>query len=127
VDTRTKIVSLTEALEVAERDQLPWVAGYFDPMTAAHVLELAKIGESLAVLVLDPPQALLPLRARAELAAALKVAKTVVALGDGEALDSLPVEPIPLQEGDLLRRDALVAHIKAKYALAHANSEKSES
>jgi hypothetical protein len=58
------------------------------------------------------------LRARAELVAALKCVKAVVALEDESSLEAFPVEPIRLQEGDLQRRDELVRHIRNKYALA---------
>jgi hypothetical protein len=54
------------------------VLGYFDPLTAAHVARLAELGASLTVAVLDPPDPLLPARARAELVAALRAVAQVM-------------------------------------------------
>ncbi len=80
LDTREKIVGLTEAAgKLAEGD---WtvVAGSFDPLTlvqAKRLDELTAHGGKLAVVVLDGEDALLPPNARAALIAALRMVRLV--------------------------------------------------
>ncbi len=61
------------------------VSGYFDPMLAWHAGSLAQLkreGSPLLVLIADPEQSILPMRARAELVAALRVVDYVSESGD---------------------------------------------
>lgn len=51
--------------------------GYFDPLTAEIAARLATLGSQLTVAILDPPDPLLPARARAELVAALRCVQQV--------------------------------------------------
>ena len=76
MDTRSKILPSAAGLSVGTL-----VIGYFDPVTADHASRLAELGEGLTVAIADPPDPLLPARARAELVAALRCVKHVV-MGD---------------------------------------------
>ena len=81
MDTRIKILSLDAARRLAPPPVL--AAGYFDVLRAAHVRELAELrrrfpGSPLVAAVLPLAGALLDQRARAELAAALRVVDYVV-------------------------------------------------
>ena len=87
LDTRSKIIALTEARKRAQSQPTRWVTGYFDPLLAAHVRrqrECVQPGEALVVEIVEPPNALLGREARAELVAALDIVDYVV-LGEGDA------------------------------------------
>ena len=132
MDTRRKIVDASDA-ERLIRDLLesgkPFrvVAGYFDPIVGAHVRrirEISREGETLVVCLLTPPLALLPDRARAELAAALAAVRYVVLPDDGAGaglpgwLGMLPADLVVLEEqADLDRRHQLVELICRKSAV----------
>jgi hypothetical protein len=81
LDTRTKIISFDEAAGIACERGARWVAGEFDPLLAEHARRLRGLveeGKALIVVVTDPADPLLPLRARAELVAALADVSYVV-------------------------------------------------
>lgn len=85
MDTRKKIVSFDEVLSIAEKIQVRWITGHFDPLLAEHarrVKDLSLPGHTLIVVITNPPKPLLPLRARGELVAALSEVDYVV-LKDG--------------------------------------------
>ena len=106
MDTRTKIVD-------DARGPLA-VAAYFDPMVAAHtdrLRELASEHGPLTVCVCDPADALLPARARAELAAACRDVERVV-IGE-QALAGFD-RVIDERTGDAERRAALMRHVQAR-------------
>ena len=115
MDTRTKIASSAAVIPAAGRRKL--VTGYFDPLTAAHAARLAELrgdADQLVVAVKDPPDPLLPARARAELVAALAAVDYVLIPSDGGA-DGLPAEEtIDEQAQDLARRAALSDHIMSR-------------
>ena len=72
MDTREKIVSAGLVLRLNRPARL--IVGFFDPMHAAEVRRLSELctPDRLNIVVVDdPPDPLMPLRARAELAAAL--------------------------------------------------------
>jgi glycerol-3-phosphate cytidylyltransferase-like family protein len=97
LDTREKI--LTSGATV--------VTGYFDPLTAAHtrrLSELKEIGKPLVVVVTSPPSPILPVRARAELVAALGAVDHVI-IADDVAHE---------EEADLARTAALIAHVRTR-------------
>jgi phosphopantetheine adenylyltransferase len=113
LDTRRKIV---EALDGTAGEIV--VSGYFDPLLAAHARRLEQLAEQfgpLVVAVLDPDNPLLPLRARAELVAALRCVKTVIA-------GSVPQHRrvIRLEEEDQERRKDLIRHVRRRHAEAAA-------
>ena len=116
LDTRSKIIPLSRAGEFAGA---AFVSMHLDPLTVEHARRLAVIaaqGKPVVVLLTDPPSPLLPIGARAELAAALASVSAVMIV-DG------PVSVLPLiaEEGaDLQRRHALVQHVLARHAAATA-------
>jgi len=90
------------------------IAGYFDPLHAGHtrrLRELCRNGERIIVAVDDPPEAILPARARAELVAALDCVAYVL------------VSPsrIPLNVIDDRQQDAQQARVFAQHVLARHN------
>jgi bifunctional ADP-heptose synthase (sugar kinase/adenylyltransferase) len=86
MDTRAKIISVEEARDIAGEKEVHWVSGHFDPLLAEHAALLnvamshanAAAGRLLMVEVTNPAHPLLPLRARAELVAALAQVDYVV-------------------------------------------------
>ena len=115
LDTRQKIVPLDRALEQMDGAKCVVVNGYFDPLTAAHVRRLRELhGEAarLVAVVIDPPEPLLPARARAELVAGLACVDCVVLEEAG--LDPV-VNAVHEEEADLERRDELIARVRARH------------
>jgi hypothetical protein len=109
VDTRSKIFPL--AAVAGER--LPrLVAGFFDPLIAAHAEALAALGDRLTVCILDPPNPLLPASARAELAASLACVERVI-LGDARPFANSVVD---LTAAHLELRASLEQHVLARLA-----------
>ena len=81
LDTRNKIVSAGEARQIAGARSARWITGSFDPLLAEHAASISstkKSGELLIVEVANPPEPLLPQRARAELIAGLASVDYVV-------------------------------------------------
>lgn len=109
LDTRTKIVNVAEArAALAGR---PVVAAYFDPMVAAHTQRLRELRDELgplAVCICELEDALLPVRARAELAASCADVDVVV-MGAPEELGVVHV--VDERGADLERRAALMRHV----------------
>jgi bifunctional ADP-heptose synthase (sugar kinase/adenylyltransferase) len=94
LDTRTKIVSAAEARQRLAGQSAHWLSGYFDPLLAEHVRMLRQntaAGCRLVVEIANPPQPLLPARARAELVAALAIVDYVV-LADGAKTSETPAD-----------------------------------
>ena len=113
MDTRSKILDAVPS----DARQTKTVLGYFDPMHAGHVRRLRELSGSdqLTVIIADPPEPILPSRARAELVAALGCVKYVIA---GEsAADGLPhvVDERPA--------DAVRSREFAQYVLARHNAK----
>ena len=107
LDTRTKIVPLPELQERLQDRAAHWVSGYFDPLLAEHVRELAQLqqtGRLLVVEVRNPALPLLAQRARAELVAALSMVDYVV-LGEGR--EGLP------QDAEITER--FVGHVLERH------------
>jgi len=83
LNTRDKILTTQQAIECAKTVSANVVIGRFDVLRASTVARLAALARPdtrLFAIVLDDPSALLPLRARAELAAALRVIDYVIPL-----------------------------------------------
>ena len=113
-DTRSKILPMAEALTAFQGR--PVVAGYFDPLFSTHtdrLQELAAAHGPLAVCVCELPDALLPARARAELAAACRFVEWVT-VGDAAAFGNVLDE----RAGDLERRAALARHVQTRQKAA---------
>jgi cytidyltransferase-like protein len=102
LDTRSKIV---DALPKEARLS-KIVLGYFDPMHAGHIRRLRELsgpGERLTVVIADPPEPILPARARAELVAGLECVAYVVtgeaaAEGFPDVVDERPTEALRSRE-----------------------------
>jgi hypothetical protein len=80
VDTRTKIVPIAEARQIAAGGATV-VSGYFDPLLASHAERLQGLkrdGTALLVLIANPSHPILPGNARAELVAGLAAVDHVV-------------------------------------------------
>jgi glycerol-3-phosphate cytidylyltransferase-like family protein len=93
VDTRSKIIPIEEACQRTSNVRALWLAGHFDPLLAEHARRLrerAAPGQTLVVEITNPPNPLLPQRARAELVAALSVVDYVV-LGNGAHSDDASI------------------------------------
>jgi bifunctional ADP-heptose synthase (sugar kinase/adenylyltransferase) len=114
VDTRTKIVPLAEAQRIAAAGATI-VSGYFDPLLASHAERLQSLkreGAPLLVLIADPGDPILPVRARAELVAGLAVVDYVV-----ESVNGLtPHVRLEQEHGQLL--DELIEHVHARQRAA---------
>ena len=113
LDTRSKILPLSRANEFSGAI---FVAMHLDPLTVSHARRLAEIaaeGRPVVVLLSDPPTPLLPLAARAELAASLDSVCAVMIV-DGP----VPVPAVAEASADLDRRDALLRHVLGRHAMA---------
>lgn len=120
MDTREKIVGL----DTLQGREVTLVTAYFDPMLAWHAERLAAIRPSqgtLAACVLPLEKEILPQRARAELAAALRVIDYVLIPPgrDANAADELiralePAQVVRLDEEDLRRRAELIADVRSR-------------
>ncbi|HWC97291.1 MAG TPA: hypothetical protein VG456_11090 [Candidatus Sulfopaludibacter sp.] len=122
MDTRNKILTGPEA--VVGRP-LAVVTGYFDVLRAEHARELAQVrsgtrGSALLVVVSQGSDALLPLAARAELVAALRVVDYVLTADDGD-VDALietlkPTVVVRLETEDAGRVRRLKEHVQQRQA-----------
>jgi hypothetical protein len=111
LDTREKIVSI-ESIRKRGTDR-KIVIGYFDPLHAANVARLQELGPVM-VIVADRPDAILPLRARAELVASLACVQNV-AVCAGELVNVDGLEMIDERDADERRAAELSAHIIERY------------
>ena len=98
------------------------IIGYFDPLTAAHARRIIELRSELrrntgriAVIVTDPPDPILPQRARVELVAALHAVDYVVAAMHNTSAEIVarlqPDEVIQEEAADLRRTQELIAHV----------------
>ncbi len=119
MDTRSKIIP------AARRDlarPLTVVTAYFDPLLAWHARELEAVRKRAAcVAAIVPPIAneLLPQRARAELAASLRMIDYVLTANSGD-LDSLiaefqPDEIVRMEAQEVRRRGELIEHVHRRH------------
>jgi len=126
VDTRTKILTFSAAIEAAgvlhrQGRRLRVVTGCFDPLIAAHARRLRALqdgGAALMIVIADPPRPILPAQARAELVAGLSVADFVALPGAGrleELLSSLDAANVVRGEAiDLELTRELILHVHAR-------------
>ncbi len=125
MDTRHKIIESKRAQALAQglrAKGVKIVTGYFDVIVAEHVRRLREIKNGsamLVVVVLDPPEALLAARARAELVAALAVVDYVVPADEQAARELLShftaSEIVREESDDLLRARRLSEHVKSRH------------
>jgi cytidyltransferase-like protein len=113
LDTRTKIV------QSFENSDLKTIVGYFDPMHAGHVRRLQELcsgGEQVAIIIADPPEPMLPTRARAELVAALDcVAHVIPAGAEADAIIAGRHDIIDEREADTHRARTFAQHVLARH------------
>ena len=123
MDTRNKILTLDDAL--ARRWPLLVVAaGGFDVLRAAAARDLAAVRErtgaaTLLAVVLPLENEILPQRARAEMAAALRMIDYVV-IADHSELDRLlaclkPLETVRMEAADACRVRQLIEHVHGRH------------
>lgn len=123
VDTRTKILNAEAAVAMAREFARPFTVftGHFDVMLAedAGALEAARnesCARTLMVLVTTPPEPVLSVRARAEMAAALRVVDYVVIAEDGPGPEALlatlaPDRTVRAETAHQKRSIQLVEHV----------------
>ena len=118
MDTRTKILSRAADLPPAER--LVLVTGHFDVIRADHVREFAKARETagdstLVAVVVEGPEALLPMSARGELVAAIRMVDYVLTAANEDVevlIETLkPAAVVRLESDDARRLSALKEHV----------------
>lgn len=110
MDTRTKIVSITDAARIAGSGATV-VSGHFDPLLASHAERLAELkqeGAPLLVLIAAPENPILPARARAELVAGLAIVDYVAESDEGFA------QQVRLEQEDEKRLQRLIEHVHAR-------------
>ncbi|MGA3018246.1 MAG: hypothetical protein ABSF62_14100 [Bryobacteraceae bacterium] len=120
MDTRNKLLTPAGLLALAPPRPLVVVKGYFDLLRAEHARSLDAIrsrtgAATLLAVVLPLDHSLLPLAARAELAAALRMVDYVLP-GDCEDLNRLvsslgPAETVSLEDADMRRARQLIEHV----------------
>jgi hypothetical protein len=114
LDTRTKII---EPGSIPRHRPVRILVSYLDPLWSDQVAALQRhvvADETVVLAIDDPPEALMPMQARAELAAALAFIDSVVLSTDALAL--VPgAEVIDLRHGDLDRRDALMRQVLRRH------------
>jgi hypothetical protein len=118
MDTRGKIIDLASAARLRRPGvRVKVVTGYFDVLTPDLVRRLQSLSDGgwLIAVVLDPPDQLLPSRARAELAASLSMIDYVISLPDTgleKALEEIrPDEVVREDMADGKRSQALIEHV----------------
>jgi hypothetical protein len=107
VDTRSKIVNLSAWNPSTVK---PVVSGYFDPLLALHVERLEALATELGhltVVLLDPPDAILPVDARAAVVAGLECVETVL-LSNG---DPAPEARLQFELEDSVLRAGFLQHV----------------
>jgi hypothetical protein len=112
VDTRNKIVNLSAWNPSTLK---PVISGYFDPLLALHVERLEALATELGpltVVLLDPPEAVLPTDARASVVAGLECVETVL-LSDGH---EAPEARLKFEVEDLVLRAGFLQHVLDRQA-----------
>jgi bifunctional ADP-heptose synthase (sugar kinase/adenylyltransferase) len=127
MDTRSKIITLEHAINIAKELQVKSLAmkvvtGHFDVLVADHIRRLREIANgagALFVVILDPSQPLLPMRARAELVAGLTMVDYVVPVEEAAAEALLchftTGEIVREESADLLRARRLSEHVQRRH------------
>jgi hypothetical protein len=118
LDTRDKIVDLSEAARQVSTGKWTIVPGLFDPLTvveAKRIKAVSERGRKLAAIVLDGKMTLLPAEARAALVAGLR-AVDVVAIAHDEDWrrafeDSADIRVIEDPQGDATRSAEFVQFV----------------
>ena len=127
MDTRSKILTAAGAAERLRQSHQPVVAvsGYFDVLLAEDVRQLRSVADrtagcTLVALLIAPPEPVLSVRARAEIAAALAMIDYVV-IADGVDPEALAAafgarELVRLEAGQQGRLSELIEHVHRRNA-----------
>jgi bifunctional ADP-heptose synthase (sugar kinase/adenylyltransferase) len=121
LNTRDKILTPEQAIECAKTAAPNLVIGRFDVLrssTVARLTALARPNTRLFAIVLNDPSALLTLRARAELAAALRVIDYVIPVEDTRAdlIDAMtPGEVFDETNAHLRATHELIDHVRERH------------
>ncbi len=121
MNTRDKILTPEQAIECAKTAAPNLVIGRFDVLrssTVARLAALSRPGTRLFAIVVDDPSALLTLRARAELAAALRVIDYVIPVEDTRAdwIDAMtPGEVFDETNAHLRATHELIDHVRERH------------
>lgn len=114
LDTRLKILSPEQAL--ASLKGCSVFVAYFDILSVPLLRRLAEVGKPVVAVVLNPADAVLGARTRAELAAALACVEAVVPL-EGDAASFLrELEPdniVHWEQEDSQRTARLIEHVQS--------------
>jgi bifunctional ADP-heptose synthase (sugar kinase/adenylyltransferase) len=126
MDTRDKIIPLDQVPELvaglrARNSAVRIITGYFDVLVPEHIRRLREIADGdgvILVVIVDPPEPVLPGRARAELVAALAMVDYVIPAGEQAAQALLrhfhPAEIVREESADLLRARRLKEHVRRR-------------
>jgi hypothetical protein len=93
VDTREKIVDCSRLAALLGSGEWSILAGFFDPMTAAQAKRIEAVrrpGCKLAAIIIENSNSLLPVEARAQLVAALRVVDIVSIAKDAQWHSFIP-------------------------------------
>ena len=121
MDTRIKILS---GPHILEGEPLAVVTGYFDVLRAGHVRDLATVRTSapharVLVVVVRGAEPLLPLAARAEMVAAVRMVDYVLTADDSDVEHLIkalrPVLLVRLESEDLRRVSRLKEHVQRQH------------
>jgi hypothetical protein len=111
MDTRGKIVAVGEV-----PPGCTVVTGYFDVLLAADTRDLAGLAAPVAAVVLPLEGELLPQRARAELAAALRIIDYVVIAADAAVVEQLrAARVVRLEAVQVQRARELKEHVRKRH------------
>jgi bifunctional ADP-heptose synthase (sugar kinase/adenylyltransferase) len=122
LDTRQKVVSPDEVAAAMDRtDKLTVFVGHFDPLTVEHARQLIQLRRSnglTVVVVTDKLEPIVPLRGRAELAAALHAVDYVIAASHNASAEIIarlqPDKVIQEEAADLRRTQQLIEHVRGR-------------
>ena len=119
MDTRSKIIDSVH--EIGSGRPVTLVTGYFDVLGTRHIEALERVARPdrcLLVALFTAPCSILPLRARAELVAALRMVDYVVTADEAQ-LDALisfikPAQTLRLEEKDRAHARELKLHVQRR-------------
>jgi hypothetical protein len=114
LDTRQKILTHEQALAALKGCRV--FAAYFDILTVPLIRRIQEEGQPVVAVVLDPTDAVLSARTRAELAASLACVEAVVPFAGDPAAFLEALEPVKIVhwEGEDARRTAnLIDHVQS--------------
>jgi hypothetical protein len=123
LDTRGKILTLEQVRALAPgvvQESIAFVT-HMEVLQASHIRRLeglaSAVSGKLFVILTDPESPLVPMEARAELAAALRIVDYVVPAPQGASAALVAIQPIVMvadEEEDRERTRLLVEHVRSR-------------